>query len=90
MHWMTFRSLEDLNQTLIRVWRGANHLKSIPMGKDGKDWQGEGVASELFIAQVVRVERTLPEGEAARPLLYHRRGYVTTQPIDPGEGTKTS
>ena len=59
-------------------------------GKDGKDWQGEGVASELFIAQVVRVERILPEGEAARPLLYHRRGYVTTQPIDPGEGTKTS
>lgn len=48
-------------------------------------WEGEGVASELFIAEVVRVERTLPKieaGEPARPLLYHRRGYYTTQPIE--------
>ncbi|RPD64467.1 hypothetical protein L226DRAFT_552293 [Lentinus tigrinus ALCF2SS1-7] len=59
-------------------------------GKDGKEWEGEGVASELFIAQVVRVERTLPEGEAARPLLYHRRGYVTTQPIESPNSTKPS
>ncbi|KAI0700139.1 flavin reductase like domain-containing protein [Cerioporus squamosus] len=59
-------------------------------GKDGKEWEGEGVVSELFIAQVVRVERTLPEGEEARPLLYHRRGYVTTQPIESAHSTKPS
>ena len=52
-------------------------------------WGGEGVASELFIAEVVRVERTsLPEGEEARPLLYHRRGYVTTRPMESNSGTK--
>ena len=52
-------------------------------------WEGEGVASELFIAEVVRVERTsLPEGEEARPLLYHRRGYVTTRPMESNSGTK--
>ena len=52
-------------------------------------WEGQGVASELFIAEVVRVERTsLPEGEEARPLLYHRRGYVTTRPIESDPSTK--
>ncbi|RDX54196.1 hypothetical protein OH76DRAFT_1398515 [Lentinus brumalis] len=56
-------------------------------GKE-KEWEGEGVVSELFIAQVVRVERTLPEGEAARPLLYHKRAYVTTQPIECTESAK--
>ncbi|PIL24915.1 hypothetical protein GSI_12802 [Ganoderma sinense ZZ0214-1] len=60
---------------------------------EGKDeravWEGEGVASELFIAEVVRVERTsLPEGEELRPLLYHRRTYATTRPIESDPGAK--
>ena len=59
---------------------------------DGQAWEGEGVASELFIAQVVRVERPAlveSEGEReTRPLLYYRRGYVTTHDI--GEGKKLS
>nr|VWO99793.1 Rim13 protein [Ganoderma boninense] len=59
-------------------------------GKDERSvWEGEGVASELFIAEVVRVERTsLPEGEETRPLLYHRRTYVTTSPIESDLGAK--
>lgn len=50
-----------------------------------QDWKGEGVASELFIAQVVRVEDvgTRADGEsgderARIPLLYYSRGYTTT------------
>ncbi|KAI0332770.1 hypothetical protein GY45DRAFT_1344514 [Cubamyces sp. BRFM 1775] len=54
-------------------------------GKEEKpEWQGEGVASELFIAQVIRVERAPSTAESVRPLLYYRRGYVTTDDI----GTK--
>ncbi|TFY68286.1 hypothetical protein EVG20_g3624 [Dentipellis fragilis] len=58
-----------------------------PRKSDGTDdvWKGEGVASKLFIAQVVRVENVLPDSAAkdldpelwTKPLLYHRRGYAT-------------
>lgn len=45
---------------------------------------GNGVASELFLARVERVE-SLPSVEddslQILPLLYHRRGYVTTSKI---------
>ncbi|KAI0741992.1 flavin reductase like domain-containing protein [Daedaleopsis nitida] len=61
--------------------------------EDGGTWEGEGIASELFIAQVVRVERTLPEGAGGgeagappRPLLYYRRGdrvqFVANPPLE--------
>jgi flavin reductase (DIM6/NTAB) family NADH-FMN oxidoreductase RutF len=49
-------------------------------------WDGEGVASELFIASVTHVERAPPaEAEedsdpSTLPLLYHRRRYTTTAP----------
>ncbi len=50
-------------------------------------WEGEGVASELFIARVTRVEDVGdPEGDdqsARTPLLYHRRAYATTCHIPP-------
>ncbi|KAI0358256.1 hypothetical protein OH77DRAFT_1256558 [Trametes cingulata] len=60
-------------------------------GREGKpEWEGEGVASELFIAQVIRVERMPASGEDVRPLLYHRRGYVTTCPIESKTGSKPS
>ncbi|KAA1468948.1 hypothetical protein DENSPDRAFT_549838 [Dentipellis sp. KUC8613] len=58
-----------------------------PRKLDGVDdvWRGEGVASKLFIAQVVRVENVSPDRAAqeldldlwTKPLLYHRRGYAT-------------
>ncbi|KAF7790237.1 hypothetical protein EIP86_001189 [Pleurotus ostreatoroseus] len=45
-------------------------------------WEGDGVASELFIAEVTRVEAVkYPEedDESLRtPLIYHRRAYATT------------
>ncbi|KAI8985778.1 flavin reductase like domain-containing protein [Trametes punicea] len=60
-------------------------------GREGKsEWEGKGVASELFIAQVIRIERTLSDGPTARPLLYHRRGYVTTCDIESKPGSKAS
>jgi flavin reductase (DIM6/NTAB) family NADH-FMN oxidoreductase RutF len=41
-------------------------------------WKGEGVASELYLARVVRVERTTPEAGASKlPLIYHHRAYTT-------------
>jgi flavin reductase (DIM6/NTAB) family NADH-FMN oxidoreductase RutF len=44
-------------------------------------WQGEGVASQLYIARVTRVERAPPpEGQDSTPslpLIYHRRAYTT-------------
>ncbi|GJE93235.1 flavin reductase [Phanerochaete sordida] len=48
------------------------------------EWEGEGVASELFIARVTRVER-VPEDTTQSPLLYHRRSYATTAAI-PSDG----
>ncbi|OBZ74075.1 hypothetical protein A0H81_05938 [Grifola frondosa] len=54
----------------------------------GTVWEGDGVASELFIAEVTRVEAvtTLEDSEdglRTLPLLYHRRAYATTCGIPP-------
>ncbi|KAI0077750.1 hypothetical protein K474DRAFT_1661352 [Panus rudis PR-1116 ss-1] len=54
--------------------------------KEDAVWEGDGVASELFIAEVIRVEDTGEvEGHDALlrtlPLLYHRRAYSTTRSI---------
>lgn len=54
--------------------------------------EGNGVASELFLARVVRVE-SMPEDTDSRtlPLLYHRRGYATTtSDLHPAAKTKLS
>ncbi|KAJ8463570.1 hypothetical protein ONZ51_g10169 [Trametes cubensis] len=60
-------------------------------GKEGRaEWRGEGVASELFIAQVTRVERAPSIAETVRPLLYYRRGYVTTHDIGTKSGSDSS
>ncbi|KAH9933420.1 uncharacterized protein B0H18DRAFT_1115424 [Fomitopsis serialis] len=64
----------------------------------GRTWDGEGVASELFIALVTRVEEVprLGEGEdgddglGAVPLLYYRRAYATTRPLDGHNSPKSS
>ncbi|CCM02600.1 uncharacterized protein FIBRA_04703 [Fibroporia radiculosa] len=51
-------------------------------GMEEQPWEGDGVASELFIAQVTRVESLVPQegrdSPSLSPLLYHRRGYTTT------------
>ncbi|KAI0091581.1 flavin reductase like domain-containing protein [Irpex rosettiformis] len=63
-------------------------------GGGGVVWEGEGVASELFIGQVVRVEdvngpggyeeqgQCEKERQTRTPLLYYQRRYTTTTPQD--------
>ena len=55
--------------------------------REKKDWSGPGVASELFIARVMRVEK-VPTDDVNNPLrtlplIYHRQGYGTVRPLDP-------
>lgn len=51
-------------------------------------WEGDGTASELFLAKVIRVE-SIPPAEGISedlhtlPLLYHQRTYRTTCDIPP-------
>jgi len=66
------------------------HDLEVLCGDPRKDiaWEGNGVASELFIAEVTRVESLPPsldgsheEGLRTSPLIYHRRTYATTHPL---------
>ena len=56
---------------------------------EAEEDRGDGVASELFIARVIRVEEVPSAegiaGDASRalPLLYHRRTYATAGDIPP-------
>lgn len=57
-------------------------------GKRGEtmEWNGPGVASELFIARVTRVEK-VPTDDVNNPLrtlplIYHHQGYGTVRPLD--------
>ena len=55
--------------------------------REKKGWTGTGVASELFIAKVVRVEK-VPMDDVNNPLrtlplIYHRQGYRTVRPLTP-------
>lgn len=79
-------SLGALSCKLIKGSWPLHDLESIENGgvaegMGGAETEKSGVASELFLARVVRVE-TLPLGGEDRlqalPLLYHRRGYATT------------
>ncbi|KZT09816.1 uncharacterized protein LAESUDRAFT_756048 [Laetiporus sulphureus 93-53] len=62
-------------------------------GKEAPVWDGEGVASELFIARVTRVESVVPleeeDGLRTSPLIYYRRSYATTRTLYPGDDNKT-
>ncbi|KAI0731114.1 flavin reductase like domain-containing protein [Earliella scabrosa] len=76
-------SIGAISCRLVAASWKLHDLESLVGGERKREegqWEGEGVASELFIAEVVRVERTPFEGEP-RPLLYHRRDYYTTRPI---------
>ena len=55
--------------------------------KEKKEWSGSGVVSELFVGRVMRVEE-VPMDDVNNPLrtlplIYHRQGYGTVQPLDP-------
>lgn len=55
--------------------------------KERKEWNGSGVASELFIARVMRVEK-VPTDDVNNPLrtlplIYHRQGYGTVRSLVP-------
>ena len=55
--------------------------------REKKGWNGDGVASELFIARVMRVEE-VPTDDVNNPLrtlplVYHHQGYGTVRPLDP-------
>lgn len=51
------------------------------------EWEGDGVASELFIARVTRVESS--SDDSRTPLLYHRRAYATTVDITSPQATSS-
>lgn len=81
--------LGALSCKLVRGSWPLHDLESIE-GRSGPDVEreavldGDGVASELFLARVVRVESLPPVGlddSRTLPLLYHRRGYATTADI---------
>ena len=64
----------------LRALRGA--------ARSDAAWEGAGAASELFIAEVTRVEVLPPppgaaedEDPCAAPLIYHRRAYATAHPL---------
>lgn len=67
-------NLEALERGSTRIEEGR---------REEEPWSGDGVASELFIARVLRVEDVPPDrdsldgGPQALPLLYHRQGYTT-------------
>ena len=77
-------SLGALSCKLVASSWPLHDLEALREGKSKKDavWDGEGVASELFIARVTRVESISggAEDDALRtlPLLYHHRAYSTT------------
>ncbi|PPQ83243.1 hypothetical protein CVT26_014766 [Gymnopilus dilepis] len=79
--------LHDVNYLSQLVTDSPSSFASPP----GKPLLGKGeVASQLFIARVVRVE-DVPrlgegkEGEELKPLIYHRRGYTTCEEGEQGD-----
>lgn len=87
-------SLGGLSCRLVATSWPLHDLGGLKTGQRSDDsvWQGDGVASELFIAEVTRVESVggvEGDDESLRtlPLLYHRRAYATTQPIAPIPGS---
>ncbi|KZT70820.1 hypothetical protein DAEQUDRAFT_167569 [Daedalea quercina L-15889] len=66
-------------------------------GNPRSRWEGDGVASELFIAQVTRVEEVPrlegseaddAEGQRTSPLLYYQRAYATVRTLDQSDREK--
>ncbi|KAI0692498.1 flavin reductase like domain-containing protein, partial [Cytidiella melzeri] len=85
-------SLGALSCKLVASSWPLHDLESLKHGRkensnETQPWDGEGVASELFIAQVVRVEHVEDEQYGAgeertkTPLLYYQRKYATTRDV---------
>ncbi|KAH9840025.1 flavin reductase like domain-containing protein [Rhodofomes roseus] len=80
-------ALGALSCRLVAASWPLHDLESLQGRESGaRAWEGDGVASELFIAQVTRVEEVPRlgqerEAEDAAPLLYYRRAYATTRPL---------
>jgi flavin reductase (DIM6/NTAB) family NADH-FMN oxidoreductase RutF len=83
-------SLGALSCKLVSAPWPLHHVESLDRSKhippsEGDYWDGEGQASELFIAKVTRVERyppvdwttSDPQNLSYKPLLYHQRQYTT-------------
>lgn len=71
------KPLHDLDTDAFDLERGE---------RSEKGWNGPGVASELFIARVMRVEK-VPTDDVNNPLrtlplVYHRQGYGTVRPLN--------
>lgn len=58
-------------------------LHGNPMETNAVPWEGEGVASELFIGRVTRVERVEKTERSDMPLIYHKRAYTSVEPTAP-------
>jgi flavin reductase (DIM6/NTAB) family NADH-FMN oxidoreductase RutF len=74
------------NSWPLRDLEFANKLGERMARMGGKaEVDDKGMASELFIARVIRVERVRPIPQADElhclPLLYHRRVYATSRPL---------
>lgn len=84
-------SLGAISCKLVSFSKPLHDLDALEAGegekKGGKVWAGPGVASELFIARVVRVEEVPTDGVnnplRTLPLIYHRQGYGTVRPLGP-------
>ena len=88
---MLHDSLRAISCKLILPPRPLHDLDTLDLEernqKEKTGWNGPGVASELFIARVTRVEN-VPTDDVNNPLrtlplIYHRQGYGTVRPLDP-------
>jgi len=89
-------SLGALSCKLVTSSWPLHDLESLREGtsKGDAEWDGEGVASELFIARVTRVESISEKVEdddlRTLPLLYQHRAYSTTRSIPASESSEPS
>ena len=82
-------SLGAISCKLILLPKPLHDLNALEWGggerRENKKWTGTGVASELFIAQVVRVEKVPTDDvnnpQRTLPLIYHRQDYGTVRPL---------
>lgn len=72
------------DDTVNSQWQVNGGTVAGAAGEENVQEMGKGaIASELFIAQVIRVEALA--SAATLPLLYHRRKYTSCIPCPPGE-----
>jgi hypothetical protein len=86
-------SLGALSCKLVSASWPLHNLDSLAQrdAKQNEGWQGNGVASELYIARVTRVEDVVRTDDQLQlmPLLYHQRDYCTVTSTPTEAKTKT-